>query len=497
MNNLVGWAINNAKSARTEGGLAAAIPFAIWQRQWEVCDLTGNRSLPERIVSLMSSLAERNPEYRTEYLYMDSARLFKQGKFQEALEKSYQALDLSEEASGQAARVHGQIGSCYYQLGNFTAALEHLLGAEGIYSLQGQETKSADILNKISLAFWKKGDYDKALETLERAEAIHRRHDDRRALSVVMHTIGNVLLGRDQTRQAEQYYLKSLEITRAIGNKPLETALLNNLAGVEFRRGSYRKAIELFQQGLALDLLLGNIAGRAKKLNNLGALLATIGKPALALEHILSALELDRQTGNIDGQMAKLGNISSLLLDMGRLKESYEYIEQGVEKARNIGSKAYLSQFLGLRVTLLHRLGDTQLALKDGIEAIEISSAIGNRSNWVRALINMGDVYLDNGNLEKAMECSAQALSIYDQGSLFEIEPEEVYFSRFRALQAAGRVDEGLPYLDKAYRNIIGKAREITDDEGRKYFLEQEPMHRQIIEEWKDFKNNGSTEDGA
>jgi tetratricopeptide (TPR) repeat protein len=487
MNKIGRWIIDNLKGVQAVGDLAAAIPFAIWQRQWEICDLTANRTEAKKLAENISKLSQKNNHYAADSCFYRAAVLANSSEYKQALNVAMEGLNTAR-AGGDIQKVAQlliQCGKCSYQLGDFTSALERWQNIYDISLSSGKQDIQTTALNSIGLIYWKTSKYEKALEVLNKAEESCRHQQNLRSSALTLQSIGNVLLGLDRTEQALEVYTRSQALAKRTGDLSLQSALLNNIGSIYFRQGHLSQAMAAYEQGLKIDRMLGNLTGQAKKLNNLGILLSTLGKKQAALDYTLKALEMDTSTGNLDGQMAKMGNISSMWQDLGDTEKAIMYIHRGIELSEKVGNQAFLGQFLGLKVLLDLRRGHPEEAIRSGEAALEINRRIGNRSYQVRALLSLHEVYLSLGKPKIAMDCSGQALDLIKDADLFEVEKEAVYFAHCQSLIANGRTGESLSFLESAYREVLQQAEGIEDQEGREYYLHGEPLHRQIIKKWE------------
>jgi len=487
MNNLDGWIINNVREARAGGRLEQGIPFTVWQRQWEVCDLTANRTGAKILAENIFKLSQKNNYYNADSCFYRAAVLANGSEYKQALNLALEGLNVARAGGDlqKVAQLLAQCGKCCYQMGDFAGSLGYWQNIYQISLTTGDQDLKTASLNSLGLIYWKTGKYEEALGVLNKTEETCRHQQNLRSSALAMQSIGNVLLGLDRTEPALEVYTKSQAIAKKIGDLGLQSALLNNIGSIYYRQGHQSQAREAYEQGLKIDRMLGNLSGQAKKLNNLGVLLATLGKKQLALEYTIKALDIDLSTGNLDGQMAKMGNISSMWQDLGDVEKAMMYINRGIELSEKVGNQAFLGQFLGLKVLLDLRRGHPEEAIRSGEAALEINRRIGNRSYQVRALLSLHEVYLSLGKLKTAMDCSGQALDIIKDADLFEVEKEAVYFAHYQSLMANGRSGESLVYLESAYREILHQSEGIEDQEGREYFLHGEPLHRQIIDEWE------------
>lgn len=114
---------------------------------------------------------------------------------------------------------------------------------DAVYWLEKQRTAAEQLGLKRSLAnavgnlgscYYRLGDFDQALAYFREAEEAFRKSGERREQQVWLGNIGNVLLERGDGSQAREPYEKALAIARDLGEKSWIATWLSNLATVSF-----------------------------------------------------------------------------------------------------------------------------------------------------------------------------------------------------------------------------------------------------------------------
>ena len=185
--------------------------------------------------------------------------LFRQGKYDEALQKLQQALEIRKNKSAK-------------------------------------ETEIADTYNIMGDAYYTVGKYDNALDVYERSLSIREKelgveHQD---TADVYNNIGGVYRVLSDYDKALEFYNNALSIReKVLGVEHLDTATsYNNLGDVYYVRSEYKKALELYEKALTIREKVYGVEHptTADSYNNIGLVCCVLGKYAKALEHYTKAL---------------------------------------------------------------------------------------------------------------------------------------------------------------------------------------------------------------
>ncbi|MBU1355397.1 MAG: tetratricopeptide repeat protein [Candidatus Edwardsbacteria bacterium] len=481
----VNWIKNNGGAGTTED-ISSAVPFTIWQRQWEVCDVIGDRARARSVAEKVNSLSPRNSRYAiTAGLYLSQLHIYN-GEYQKALEqaKDTLVLALNRNQADLLANIYEQLSSAHQNLSNFDQAVEHTQKAMNIYSAAGNQPRLGSSLARLGQIYWKMGQYPKALPALDRAKQIFQENSDERSLALVLLTTANVLLATDEPSKAQEYYLASLAICRRIGDLAKQSTLHNNLGAIMYSQADYTGSLEHYRLGLRIDETLGNLHGQSTKLSNIAVMQALMGNHDQALANFEKGLRIEQATGNQDGQMRKLGNLATLYSLKGDFHRAIVYIDQALEICRKINSRSYHEFYLTQKVGYLGNIKDYQGAKALGEEAIEMSKSSGNQSHLVTLYSSLADIYYDTGEIEPAWEYSSRAVGIIESQELFEVNKEDSYFTHCLILEKQGRQKESDNYLELAYKEVQAKAGNIKDEKERTGFLSKNRSIARIVEKW-------------
>jgi DNA-binding CsgD family transcriptional regulator len=117
-----------------------------------------------------------------------------------------------------------------------------------------------------------------------------------------------------------------------------------------------------------------------------------------ALRHVERGVDVARAAGNDQHLLALLFQRAASLGYVGRLREATEEADTAVEMARLVGSPAPISWATGIQCWVAICRGDTETALRAGLESVETS-----RSHWTAAAAGtmVALVRLESGEAER------------------------------------------------------------------------------------------------
>jgi len=488
MNKLAGWIIGNARNFPSRAGLEEEVPFAIWQRQWEVFDLTGDRQGSGRIAEKTESLSRHNDHYRLmTAIYKSQVQIY-QGDYAGALVTAQGFLKTApgETSPKQLALIYAQIGQAYQNLSDFEKSIAYRKKAMDIFRQTGDTDSYGNGLASLGMVNWKIGDYPKAMEFLEKAREMFEASGNQRSLATTITNIANVMLATDQVEKARQQYVSTLGICRKIGDVAKQSAILNNLGSIFYRQGDYIKALEHYQVGYRLDLQLGNVTGQAAKLANMAVLLASLGRHQESLEKFTQALKLDNASGNLEGQMKKLGNIASLYGLIGDFEKAMDCVDRAVDICRKINAQGYLGHCLGMRASFLTALKRYQEAEVSALDSLEMSRGSGNLSQLANTHNYLAEIYWNGKNFSQALEHSLQSMKLMENHQLFEIYRENIYYSHSKVLQSTGQTGPARKFLNDAYHEVMKRVESLPQGVSPDDFIRKNETLQNIVREWKE-----------
>jgi len=158
-----------------------------------------------------------------------------------------------------------------------------------------------------------------------------------------------------------------------------------------------------------------------------------------AVKRHQDAMAIRERIGNRAGVVVSHLNLGSVFLCIGKLERASSHLNQAMELIQELGLELYAARALAALARVSLQAGDTQSAIEHSSEAIE---------------------------------------QLEDQDQFFS---DEVQFTQYLVLRAAGREAEAAPFLDRAHASVIARANGLSDSAFRNSFL---AMYHEVLTAW-------------
>ena len=226
------------------------------------------------------------------------------------------------------------------------------------------------------------------------------------------------LLGRlydkfGRAEEAEVAYRSALRLARRRRHAVRWAGALRNLGGLAARRGSPAEAIDLERRALALYEEHRIDSGRADSLKVLGVLLEQTGRPQEAVDSLRRACRSFAELGDAAG-------LERCLLTLAGIHETLGQRWAARECHRRLPSleRGSFGDFLSAPVSSLladssAARGDLRRAVGHRERALDLWRAGGGLRGQARALIDLGDCYLQLGEIPAALDRLREGLDLY------------------------------------------------------------------------------------
>jgi CHAT domain-containing protein/tetratricopeptide (TPR) repeat protein len=374
-------------------------------------------------------VGERHPDVATSLNTLASL-VYAQGRAHEALPLLEEALAINEARLGPrhraTAAAQNSLAGLLVALGRFERARLLYQRAVDITraELGEDDPATATALSNLGGVCADLGDYAAARPLYERALAIRRKGLGARHPSTAssLNNLASVLTTMGDTAAARRLYEEALAALRTVrGDRHPDTAAaLNNLAVLLESEGNYNEARPLYEQALAIRrAALGERhPDVARSLRNLARVLEGEGDHAAARAFYERALEIQRQAfGERHPEVLRTSNdLAALLHQTGDDRGARLYYERTLKNCREVLGDVHpaTAQIRHNLAVFLNAQGDF-----DGAEAlmrqvVEVRRKVygPDHPDTARALETLAVVLLDKGAPEAAQPLSEQALAV-------------------------------------------------------------------------------------
>ncbi|MBN1955957.1 MAG: tetratricopeptide repeat protein [Anaerolineae bacterium] len=402
-----------------------------------------------------------------------------------AAQAAIQQIDASETDDSQAqmrASAYLQWGRALWRQGDYPQAHIQLLQALELARSHQLQRMEANSLRALGGVLQYQGDYEAARQRWEEALAIYRRIGDRRGESATLNNLGVVSNAQGDYAQSGACYEQALYICREIGDRRQEGLVLNNLGIVCRFLGDGSRAWSCCEQALQISREIGDRQLEGKILDDAGVVLQQLGRDSQAQAHYEQALHVCRAVGYRRGECSVLSNMGLLFHHLGDDESALTYAQQALQIAREVGDRSLEGDawtHLGHAHSGMGRLAAAEEAYR---QALAVRRELGEGATTLAPLAGLVLVALERGQIDQAMEWSAEILADMQANPTLTgtEEPFRVYLACYRVLKAA-QDPRAAALLATAHNLLQERAAAIEDQEKRVAFLTRSAVHREIL----------------
>ncbi len=366
------------------------------------------------------------------------------GAYSEALDKFQESFSLYEEIGemGHTAFQYRRMGRIHYlRLGRYEKAREHFLAALDQYRQQEDPQGEAEVLFEIGLTFEKVALFD----------------------------------------QASNYYTQGLTIGQELNQAFLIATGHLYLANLAWFQGDYQTAFQRLTQADQQATLTNDAQIRIMVKNTRGLMYWTLNEPEKGLFHLNEAVKLS-EASNIQTELASSLNNLGLIYrqenDHHTALEKFTRAQELDESLKSLWGLGYDHRNIGISLLALGKLKEAESQF---LKAEQISADIHNVTNWVKALLELGNVNHALHQPEKALEYYQRTFDLSQKHGIKEVE--------WRAAAGMGTVlrektqtTESLAWLSKAVEVVESMRASLKIDELRNSFQNNKlDLYRDII----------------
>ena len=316
----------------------------------------------------------------------------------------------------------------------------------------------------------------RAMALAERAGDVASRLEAQRLVADALGVQGHFAAGEVLAKQG-------LAEARALGMRRVEGVFLNALSLIAGMQDDQVTGLAMDLQDLPIWRELGDSHGEAVALSNLGADWLWFGELDHAQPCLEDALKLSRAIGARALECSPLGNLSQLALHQGDAEKAVALARAGLDVA-------VATQAADYEVQTLLRLGEAELALGHHDAAAETFE----RAESVARATDVGgyhDAMAGLARVALAKEDMPTALELVERLLVASTSPEGiecayarlVLFTCQQVLAHAGD-SRAVELLESVHAELQTRAATISDDSLRRSFLDNVPLHREIVAAW-------------
>ncbi len=273
---------------------------------------------------------------------------------------------------------------------------------------------------------------DIAVEHSLRALAVAKKLNDTDQLANVLKHIGGFYVSKGITQKGIKYLTEAYQHYKNTDNKKASISVLRYLTKVFFSVRNHEKHDYYSTEGLKLAREIKDTSSIVVFLNGKGLVASMTNNDKDAMPYYSEALRLERIGSERMLETTLLNNIGMAYNGLRQYDEALKYLFQSVDIAHKM-KDAYIKK--------LQKKGKQ---LKKGMEK-EFSFGVGN------SYINIGTVYKNKKDYEKAIKYSNKGLSMMTRKRVF-YQFQKVYHTLTQAHEALQNTKQAFKY----YKLYIG-----------------------------------------
>jgi len=319
----------------------------------------------------------------------------------------------SKDKLGMAA-MHRSLANLYNTLGDYRQAINHLAESIALHTDLGMSEEVAAILNNLSLAHLSLSQVDQAERIGQEALAIAREVGSPRTEAAALGLLGQIHWAQGDMTVATTYITSSLRAAGELGLHHITSYSLRNLGLVREALGDLDAAKSCFSQALEVSTRIDSFYDRSISLYGLALVHHDVGDNQAALEFAEQALGAFQECGDRTFEAETLCIMSGINAERGDWTASIQCARQAFERANAIDytdGKAYSLVRIALADDHFGRAAAAALHAADAFALVAGTNRITQR----RVLVDLGLMYAEQQEFERATECAQRLHAISEE----------------------------------------------------------------------------------
>jgi eukaryotic-like serine/threonine-protein kinase len=504
--------------------------FDLLAARASVYDVLARREQQRADVDEMIVLAERlNEDSRRCDALLALADYYVETDHQQAQEPAERAREFAVALDDPAREGHARrcLGWVAIWHGEYARSQQELQRATDLYRQAGEPGQAAACLNMLSLTHVYNAALAEAQEAAEEAIRLSRVAGDRRQEAIGLRRLG-ITYGEQQRYDEQQEVTQAaLALHRELGDVVEEVSALNNLGVIHNRAGRVEEAQAVLREALKLSHEIGSALGMLGAGYNLTTVLFfDPGRYEGALQFLDEQLGAARRA-NDTFRLTSFQRFKAIVLSLlGQYEQAIRVMEpiiadlgvhhgaaveaasqavvgewwaeldnfplgtQALDQATRLAERENDPRGLGVAKTCRANVallqadpGGWEEPMRMALDAVALLRQTNEKEVLVDALHTAARVHLARNEVASALPCVEEIKTLMET-TRWVSSPEQYLYTHSQVLRALGREEEADRLLAAAYDRVLLVARETTNHDLRKSWLENVRMNREIIDAW-------------
>ncbi|MFC2157509.1 tetratricopeptide repeat protein [Acidobacteriota bacterium] len=314
-----------------------------------------------------------------------------------------------------------------FQQGEFAAALQKYTQVIKTLDFDVDARVHIQLLMKISLCKWISGDYEESRKDLEnafdRAKAIENEDlikEIHANLEIYrLYEIGRLRFYIQKNKDALEFLNTALLSAHELGNGFYALTIQKLMGQIYLTRDELTKFLDLTESNLNISEAMNHTKEKIDSLINMGVYFTKEKEFTNALHYFYTGLKEAQQRTLKQRESICLSSLGNIYLSLGKYEIAINVLEDAIslDTASNIQVNLYnnlnkLGYIYKKRASIKGNKKDYERSLFYFIECLLHAREENNRITEIALLGNIGDTYLELGNLDKALDYFDRGLRI-------------------------------------------------------------------------------------
>ncbi|MBI4389853.1 MAG: CHAT domain-containing protein [Nitrospinae bacterium] len=405
-----------------------------------------------------------------------------------------------------------RIGRIYYlRLSAYGEARKYFVQANELFKKLGRADQAVETGLELGLVAEKEGNFAEALKFYREGQALAESKNLKPELSKAFLYQANSHWYQGDYQNAFKFQKLALEIAEDGGDKRQQTFVYNTLGLIYWTLNDSRRALTHLNHSLTLAGEIHSPLDRATAYNNIGLVYRKDKKYPESVEYFQKALEMDVQLKSKWGQGYTHRNLGMSFMRMGRLDEAEGHIKQAVALSSEIGNKTNL-------VKSMLEMGNLAIERKDCEKAVAVFRETGKMAEGLRIQEVVWRAYRGEGfclarlkRPEEALDAYKKAVETVDQMRAaikveefqngFLTDKQDVYKELVLLLLDQGKVEESFNFAERAksrsFIDLLGNQKISLKNDASQKTYEKLLQQKQAIRALEDSLAKAADDESA
>lgn len=296
-------------------------------------------------------------------------------------------------------------------------------GCFAMLPLKAQDQEAlADSTYKKAMHHFMGGEVSTAIGYFEQVIGLRAKTDSSRLINCFSN-LGRCYAEMGRKEDAWSSYQVALRLAKKFNNEKGLGYLYNNMGLLEEEQNHHSEAKVYFEEGLKVSQKVGNSGSEALCHESLAIYWGNQKNYEDSEKHLVAAFEIYERSNNLPMISSVLLNLGMLASEQKKNAEAIDWLEQGRKIAQRLGNYAHVVVAANGLAQLYLENGQSQKALQLSMEVIPMLDSVELLPVQRDFYQNLGEIYKANGMWQKAFDASKQYHILRD--SLFSEQQQE------------------------------------------------------------------------